>query len=102
MVILPNPQGTKEFLVNSTIILPFYLPKGPLQSFPASSIYLRTCELITEGTNINGFIIQDCIVSVESFEVANTRCDSNLCDRQDDNLSRCACFQMTSRCGVML
>ena len=54
---------------------------------------------IPEGTDINGFIIQDCIVSVKSFEVANTKCGGNLCDRHNENLSRCACFQMTSHIG---
>jgi len=96
MIILPNPPGTDKFLVNSST--PILAPKRPATVIK-SNFNLPTRELITEGTDINGFVIQDCILTVKSFEVANTRCGGNLCDRQGENSSRCACFQMTSRSG---
>ena len=96
MIILPNPPGTDKYLLNSST--PILSPKRPATVI-ASNFTLPTRELVTEGTNINGFIIRDCIITVKSFEVANTRCGGNLCDRQNENLSRCACFQMTSRSG---
>ena len=96
MIILPNPPGTDKYLLNSST--PILSPKRPATVI-SSNFKLPTRELVTEGTDINGFIIQDCIINVKSFEVANTRCGGNLCDRQNDNLSRCACFQMTSRSG---
>lgn len=96
MIILPNPPGTDKFLVNSST--PILAPKRPATVIK-SNFNLPTRELVTEGTDINGFIIQNCILTLKSFEVANTRCGGNLCDRQGENSSRCACFQMTSRSG---
>ena len=96
MIILPNPPGTDKYLLNSST--PILSPKRPATVI-VSNFTLPTRELVTEGTDINGFIIRDCIITVKLFEVANTRCGGNLCDRQNENLSRCACFQMTSRSG---
>ena len=71
MIILPNPPGTDKYLLNSST--PILSPKRPATVI-SSNFKLPTRELITEGTDINGFMIQNCIISVKSFEVANTRC----------------------------
>ena len=58
--------------------------------------------IITEGTDMNGFILNDCKIKPLSFHVRNTRCGGNVCDRQQDNVGKCACYQMPNRSGNVI
>ena len=51
---------------------------------------------------MNGFILNDCEITPMSFHVRNTRCGGNLCDRQKDDVSKCACYQMPNRSGNVI
>lgn len=84
------------FLINATTHI--LTPKWPATVI-TSNFKLPTHEIVTEGIDINGFIIHNYVLHVKSFEVANTRCDINLCGRQNDNSLNCPCFQMTSHSG---
>ena len=96
MILLVNPPGTVNYLANGTS--PILAPQRPA-IVVKSSFHLPRRHIVTEGTDINGFILDDCIISVQSFHVCNTRCGGNLCDRQQDNVSKCACYQMINRSG---
>ena len=51
---------------------------------------------------MNGYILTDYKVEVLSFYVRNTKCGGNLCDRQQDDISKCACYQMPNRAGNVI
>ena len=67
-----------------------------------SNFKLPFRHIITEGTDVNGFILNDCQVDVVSVQVRNTKCGGNLCDRQQDSIGRCPCYQMNNRTGNVI
>ena len=96
MILLVNPPGTDKFLANS--MMPILSPERP--AIVVQSIFkLPIKHIITEGTDINGFILNNCSVSVLSFQVRNTKYGGNLCDRQQESIGKCACYQMPNRTG---
>ena len=48
--------------------------------------------IVTEGIDINGFILPNCELEVLSFNLRNKKCGGNLCDGQQDNVRKCACY----------
>ena len=44
-------------------------------------------------------IIHDCTDSVLSFQVQNTKCSDNVCDRQQVSIGKGTCYQMHNRSG---
>ena len=99
MLLLVNPPSTDKFLANgSTPILDPQRPAIVVQS----NFELPMQHIVTEGTDINGFILHNCILSVSSFQVQNCKCGGNLCDRQDSSNRRCACYQMPNRSGNVM
>ena len=99
MLMLVNPPGSENFLANGTA--PILAPQRPA-IVVKSSFELPLKHIVTEGTDIKGFILHDCAVSVQSFQVRNTRCGGYMCDRQQECINKCACYQMTSRSGNVL
>ena len=99
MILLPNPPGTDKFLANSAT--PLLMPSCPVVVVKSNFI-LNTREIYTEGTDLNGFILNDCTINARCFEVCNTKCGGNLCNRQQDNISKCACYQMPNRSGTIV
>ena len=96
MILLVNPPGTDRFLANS--MTPILSPQRPAIAIQ-SKFNLPMKHIITEGTDINGFILNDCSVSVLSFQVRNTKCGGNLCDRQMESIGKCACYQIQNHTG---
>ena len=96
MLLLVNPPGTDKFLANGST--PIISPQRPAAVIN-SRFTLPLKHIVTEGTDINGFIMNDCSVSVLSFQVRNTKCGGNMCDRQQETIGKCACYQMTNRSG---
>jgi len=99
MILLPNPPGTDRFLLNSST--PILMPSRPIVVIKSNHI-LNDRAIYSEGTDLNGFILNDCTINARSFEVRNTKCGGNMCDRQQDNISKCACYQMTNRSGNVI
>ena len=99
MILLPNPPGTDKYLSNSST--PLLMPGRPVVVIKSNFI-LNTRQNYTEGTDLNGFILNDCTINARCFEVRNTKCGGNLCDRQQENLSKCACYQMPNRSGNVI
>ena len=99
MLLLVNPPGTDKFLANSGT--PILMPVRPAIVINSNFI-LPVRTVITEGTDINGFILHNCSVRIKSFHVRNTKCGGNLCDRQQDNVGKCACYQMPNRSGNVI
>ena len=58
--------------------------------------------IVTDGTDFNGFILPGCEIKVLSFVVRNTKCGGNLCDRQQDGIAKCPCYQMPNRSGNVI
>ena len=67
-----------------------------------NNFFLPQRPIVTDGTDFNGFILLGCDIKVLSFDVRNTKCGGNLCDRQQDNISKCACYQMPNRSGNVI
>ena len=99
MILLPNPPGTDKYLANSNT--PILMPCRPVVVIKSNFI-LSGGEIYTEGTDLNGFILNDCTINPRCFEVRNTKWGGNLCDRQQESLSKCACYQMPNRSGNVI
>ena len=99
MILLPNPPGTDKYLANSAT--PILMPSCPVVVVKSNFI-LNTCEIYTEGTDLNGFILNDCTINARCFEVCITKCEGNLCNQQQDNLSKCTCYQILNRSGKVI
>ena len=61
MILFVNPPGTDRFLANSTT--PILSPQRSATVIQ-SKFNLPTKHIVTEGTDINGFILSDCSVSI--------------------------------------
>ena len=96
---MSNPQGTDKFVANGST--PILIPHRPAVVIN-NNFKLPLRHIITEGTDINGFILNDCDIKPVSFHVRNTRCGGNLCDRQKDDVGKCACYQMPNRSGNVI
>ena len=99
MLLLSNPPSTDKFIANGAT--PILMPQRPAVVIN-SNFHLTSRHIITEGTGMNGFVLHDCTISVLSFHVRNTKCGGNLCDRQQDDVSKCACYQMPNRSGNVI
>ena len=84
MIMLGNSPTTNKYLTNSTTptLMPYRLAIAINSNFN-----LPSCHIITESTDLNGFIIENCTIQVQSFQVQsfqvrNTKCGGNLCDGQ--------------------
>ena len=98
-ILLANPQGTDKFVSNGST--PILVPQRPAVVIN-KNFHLPLRHIVTEGTDMNGFILNDCEITPMSFHVRNTRCGGNLCDRQKDDVSKCACYQMPNRSGNVI
>lgn len=96
MLLLVNPPFSDNYLANGTT--PILSPQRPAIVI-RSNFKLHLQHIVTEGTDINGFILHNCQVNVLSFQVRNTKCGGNLCDRQQETITKCACYQMHNRSG---
>ena len=97
-----NLSGTEKYLPNGTT--PILTPTRPLLVLN-DNFKVPESPIVMEGTSINGFMLHNCKVEVQSFRVLDTPCGGDLCDQQQlfDNevmMNRCACFQMKSRVGL--
>ena len=90
-ILLPHPPGTDKYLANSAT--PILMPTCPVVVIK-SNFLLSNREIYTKETDLNGFILNHCTINARCFEVRNTKCGGNLCDRQQESLSKCACYQM--------
>ena len=99
MILLANPPGTDNYLANGST--PILAPQKPV-IVVNSNFDLPKREIITEGTDIHGFILLNCIMKINGFVVRNTKCGGNLCDRQSNNIGQCACYQMDNRSGNVI
>ena len=99
MILLANPPGTDNYLANGST--PILAPQKPIIVIN-SNFDLPKREIITEGTDIHGFILSNCKINVNGLVVRNTKCGGNLCDRQSINIGRCACYQMDNRSGNVI
>ena len=85
-MLISNPPGTDRYIANGStpiLVLPF-------------------CHIIVEGIDVNGFILNDYKIDVVLVQVRNTKCGGNLCDRQQESIGRCACYQMNNRTGNVI
>ena len=62
-----------------------------------SNFELPMQHIVTEGTNTNCFSIHYCNISVLSFQVRNSKCGGNLCDRQQLSIGKFAYYKMYNR-----
>ena len=99
MILLANPPTTDNFLANGST--PILIPHRPAIVINSNSNH-KMRHIVIEGTDINGFILPNCEIEVLSFHVRNTRCGGNLCNRQQDNVGKCACYQMPNRSGNVI
>ena len=58
--------------------------------------------IVTAETDINGFILPNCELEVLLFHVRNKKCGGNLCDCQQDNVGKCACYHTPNRSGNVI
>ena len=99
MILLANPSTTDKILANgSTQILMPHRPAILINS----NFNHKMRHIVTEGTDINGFILPNCELEVLSFHVRNTKCGGNLFNRQQDNVGKCVCYQMPNRSGNVI
>ena len=98
MMLLANPMSTDRYLSNA--VTPILAPKRSAVVIQ-SNFKLTMRKVVQSGTNMNGFILHDCEVKPVGFYVQDTNCGGNLCDRQQESLGRCACFQMLNRSGCI-
>ena len=99
IILLANPQGSDKFMANSST--PILIHQRPAIVIN-SNFNLPLRHIITEGTDMNGFILNDCEIKPLSFHVCNTKCGVNLCDRQRVDVGKCACYQMPNRSGSVI
>ena len=96
MIMSTNVPDIEKFLATGTT--PILVPVKPIIAIN-SNFHLKTCKIVTEGTDINGFILHDDKIEVIGVDVRNTNCGGNLCDRQQEHIDKCCCFQMNNRSG---
>ena len=96
MIMSTNVPDIEKFLATGTT--PILVPVKPIIAIN-SNFHLKPCEIENEGTDINGFILHDCEIEVIGVDVRNTNCGGNLCDRQQEHIDKCCCFQMNNRSG---
>ena len=94
-----NPSGSDKYLSNGAT--PILSPQRPLIIIN-NNFNLPMRQIVKEGTEMNGFILHECEVVPLGFYVQNTRCGGNMCDRQQESLSRCACYQMFNQSGNVM
>lgn len=97
-----NLSGAERYLANSTT--PILSPTRPWLVLNSNFNYPER-PVVMVGTDINGFLLHDCIVNVQSFRVLDTPCGGELCDQQtlfdgEVMMNKCPCFQMRSRVGL--
>ena len=94
-----NPSGSDKYISNGAT--PILSPQRPLIIIN-NNFNLPMRQIVKEGTEMNGFIIHKCEVEPLGFYVQNTRCGGNMCDRQQECLSKCACYQMFNQSGNVM
>ena len=99
MIMLANPNGTDRYIANGST--PILTPFRPLIIIN-SNFDMPMREIVAIGTDMNGFILHNCEIKPLGFHVQNTRCGGNMCDRQQENLGKCACYQMPNRSGNVM
>ena len=88
MILLPNPTEIDRYLANG--ITQILAPRKYVVIIKCH-FNLPIRNIINEGTNVNGPILHDCMITPLGFFVQNTRCGGNMCHRQQKSLSKCAC-----------
>ena len=101
MIVIVNPPSTDRFAAHGTT--PILSPQRPILVANSNFVFPQR-PIVSEGTDVNGFILLNCMVTIRSFQVIDSPCGGNLCDHQslmngDIMTNRCCCIQMMNRVG---
>ena len=101
MIVIVNLPSTNRFVAHETT--PILAPQRPILLTNSNFLFPK-CPILTEGTDVNGFIILNGMVNIRSFLVIDSPCRGNLCDHQSlmngDILNhQCCCIQMMNYVG---
>ena len=101
MILIVNLPSTDRFLANATT--PILAPQRSLLASNSNSMVPER-PVVEEGTDINGFILHNCMLQLRSFQVIDSPCGGKIYDQQmimnDDIMSnQYSCIQMTNRVG---
>ena len=104
MIIIINPPSTDRFVANGST--PILAPQRPILVIN-SNFEFPERTIVTEGKDVNGFILLGCSLTIRSFQVLDSPCGGNLCDHQslmngDIMSNRCCCIQMMNRIGSVI
>eukprot|EP00957_Ditylum_brightwellii_P162917 12405696-Ditylum_brightwellii.AAC.1 len=69
MIVIVNPPSTDHFVAHGTT--PILSPQRPIL-VAKSNFNFPQCPIVTEGTNVNGFILLNCMVDIRSFQVIDS------------------------------
>ena len=94
-----NPLGTEKFLASGATPI---LMSCRLSIVINSNFVLIVRNVVTEDTDVNRFVLPNCSARMKSFHDRNARCDENLCDSQQDNVGKCACYQIPNFIGKVI
>ena len=102
MIVIVNPPSTDRFVVAHGTT-PILSPQRPILVTNSNFIFPQR-PIVTEGTDVNGFILLNCMVTIRSFQVIYSPCGGNLCDHQSlmngyIMTNHCCCIQMMNRVG---
>ena len=89
--LVPNPSGTDRYLANS--VTPILTPRKSVVIIK-NSFNLPMQDIINKGTNMNGYILHDCKITHLGFLIQNTLYGDNMCNKQQESLSKCTCYQI--------
>ncbi len=79
MIVIVNPPSTNRFVAHGTT--PILSPQRPILVTNSNFVFPQRSN-VKEGTDVNGFILQNCMVTIRSFQVIDSPCRGNLCDHQ--------------------
>ena len=101
MIAMINPPLTDRFVANTTT--PILSPQRPILVINSNFDFPER-PIVTEGRDVYGFILLNCLITIRSFQVIDSPCGGNLCDHQslmngDVMANKCSCIQMMNRLG---
>ena len=104
MIAISNPPSTDRFVANGGT--PILAPQRPILVIN-SNFDIPERPIVTEGRDVNGFVLPNCTLAIRSFQVLDSPCGRNLCDHQslmngDIMSNRCCCIQMMNRIGSVI
>ena len=96
-ICLVNFPSSDQYLSNDNT--PILSPTCPFLVI-YSNINIGEKQIVREVTDMNGFVIFPCQISVSSIQYHDTNCGRNTCDKQgwksDVLPTKCSCFQMNN------